>query len=153
MRTGRTDHLDLTIAAGRDLVPHGSGQNDATVRSGPGILDRVAVDQESVATERVGAGLRREGQYKWTMRRRVVRWANVINALGDWADVMNVFEIRVVLAFAGSGGYRTGMVRRIPVGIPAWQAGRLRYSIPSTALISTLAIPTGIAIFHPMFIS
>jgi hypothetical protein len=111
------------------------------------------VDQESVAAERVGTGLRREGQYKWTMRRRVVRWANVINALGDWADVMKVFEIRVVLAFAGSGGYRTGMVRRIPVGIPAWQAGRLRYSIPSTALINTLAMPTGIAIFHPMFIS
>ena len=153
MRTGRTDHLDLTIAAGRDLVPHGSGQNDATVRSGPGILDRVAVDQESVAAERVGTGLRREGQCMWTMRRRVVRWANPINALGDRSDVMNVFEIRVVLAFAGSGGYRTGMLRRTSARTPTWQPERLRYSIPSTALINTLAMPMGIAIFHPMFIN
>jgi hypothetical protein len=57
---GRADHLDLTIAAGRDLVAHRAGQNNASVGSGAGILDRVAVDQESFAAKRVGAGLRRE---------------------------------------------------------------------------------------------
>src|ERR1017187_5204075 len=91
------------IAAGRDLVPRSAGQNDASVRSGPGILDRVAVDQEAVAAERVRTGLRREGQYVRTMRRRVLRWANPVNALGDRSDVVNIFEIRVVLAFAESG--------------------------------------------------
>src|ERR1017187_4848458 len=79
---GRADHLDLAIARGRDLVAHVAGQNDATVRSGPGILHRVAVDQESVAAQRVGARLRREGHNMGTVRRRVVRWADAINAPG-----------------------------------------------------------------------
>jgi hypothetical protein len=37
--------------------------------------------------------------------------------------------------------------------MPTWQPERLRYSIPSTALINTLTMPTGIATFHPMFIN
>ena len=41
------DHLDLIIARGRDLVAHGARQNDATVRSRPGILHRIAVDQDT----------------------------------------------------------------------------------------------------------
>ena len=43
-----------------------------------------------------------------------------------------------------------GHPRRVSV-VPAPYEGCL--IIPSTALISTAAIPTGMAIFHPMFMS
>src|ERR1035441_6187195 len=100
---GRADHLDLAIARGRDLVAHVAGQNDATERSGPGILHRVAVDQESVAAKSVGTGFRREGHNMGTVRRRVVRWADVINAPWDGADVGDILHVGVVLALAESG--------------------------------------------------
>lgn len=96
--------LQVTIAAGPNLLSYSARENDAAFRRAPGMLLGIAVHEESAAAESFSSGNRIEPEDEWPVIFGV-DWGASDGpvALGNRADIWDVLLFGIVFAFSSTG--------------------------------------------------